>query len=90
MQVSLCLSLCCFCLFDYVHRQHVIAKICLQIPQLSQQIVHLQGENRRLWYVIERFENPEFLLRLSKLPEFSHLQYPQEEDIYVLFSESKN
>jgi hypothetical protein len=79
-----CLFFFCLCLYFYLDKQNQLTSLKIQIPQLIKEVEVIQGENQRLQYEIDQFENPSHLLELAQKAEFSHLKHPLIGDILTV------
>ncbi len=89
IQVLACAFSCGGALYAYVSQQNDLTRIRIEIPRLSRDVRHLEEQNSRLRFEIERFENPKHLMELAKRPEFSHLKHPLSSEIFVLHTEEE-
>lgn len=80
----ICILFFGFLLFQTIRQQNTITALRLEIPKMTHQLREIEGENSRLRFEIERFENPAHLLQLAEDPCFSHLRYPQQGEVIVL------
>ncbi|EPP35061.1 putative ftsL [Chlamydia ibidis] len=83
----------CFCflgslLYCYINKQNDLTKLRLEIPRLWSRLRQLEQENTTLIFLIDKLESPEHLMQIASLPEYSYLQYPQEDTIQILSYES--
>ncbi|NGX26988.1 MAG: Cell division protein FtsL [Chlamydiae bacterium] len=69
----LCLGLC---LYSFLDMQNEITQLRIRIPTLMSEVRRIGEENTHYQYEIERFENPENLMKLAKASAFSHLKFP--------------
>ena len=84
IQVLVCAFSCGGALYAYVAQQNDLTKVRIELPRLARDVRHLEEQNARLRFEIERFENPKHLMELAKRPEFSHLKHPLSSEIFVL------
>ncbi|MBI5273750.1 MAG: hypothetical protein HY860_01705 [Chlamydiales bacterium] len=61
-----------------------MTKLRLEIPKLAKELRNIQEENLQLKYEIESFESPEHLIALAKSDQYSHLKFPQTQDVLTL------
>jgi hypothetical protein len=71
-------------LYAYIDKQNDVTDLKIQIPKLSKELKEIREENLRLHYIIDRFENPQHLIELSRLKEFSHLKFPLDREVVIL------
>jgi cell division protein FtsB len=71
-------------LYAYINKQNVITELRLAIPSVSRDLKAIHEENTRLQFEIDQFENPQYLLELSRKPEYLHLKHPLLKDIIML------
>ena len=76
IRVFLCILTVGVFLYAFINKQNRITKLRLQIPVVSCELQAVQQENIRLQFEIDQFENPAYLMELSRLPQFRHLKYP--------------
>jgi hypothetical protein len=84
LRVLVCLLFSGVMLYSYLKQQNDLTQLRIDLPLLSKEIKTLQQDNIRLRYEIERFESPEHLLSLARLPEYSHLKHPIVKEILVV------
>ncbi len=72
------------CLYSFVDMQNEVTEFRIKLPQIAKEIKTIQEENDRLHYEIEQFENPQHLMQLARLPEFSHLKHPLLKEILTV------
>lgn len=82
------LLICIFCagltLYAYIDKQNSLTELRIAIPSLHKRVKLLHIENKRLRFEIEKQVSPENLLKLADRPEYSHLHYPNQNEIIVL------
>jgi hypothetical protein len=81
IRLLVCLFVLSFFLYSYIDEQNGLTQLRLELPAIAKEIKIIREENRHLVYAIERFENPQHLLELARLPEFSHLKHPLVKEI---------
>lgn len=84
IQIFLCIFVTCIFMYRFVHKQNELTALRLEIPPLAAAVSKIEGENGRLQYEIDRFENPIHLMELARKPEYKHLKYPLVKDIIIL------
>jgi cell division protein FtsB len=65
----------------YIEKINQLTTLRLQLPQLEKNLKELEEENKRLKFEIGQFESPLYLMELLKKPEFSHLKFPQANEV---------
>lgn len=83
-RIFLCILCLGFCLYSYLDMQNEITELRIRIPSLMSEVRRIQEENTHYQYEIERFENPENLMRLASESTYSHLKYPISNDVLTL------
>ncbi|MCH9633342.1 MAG: hypothetical protein S4CHLAM7_00670 [Chlamydiae bacterium] len=73
-------------LYLYVDKLNAHTELRLQIPALSKEIDQINQSSVHLSYQIECFKNPQNLMQLAKMPEYSHLKFPYTHDILLVTS----
>ena len=76
-----CIFILSLFLYFYTDHENSVTQLRISLPVLSKEIKMIEEENRRLKYLIEEFENPEHLMQLASLKEYSHLAYPLFKDV---------
>jgi hypothetical protein len=71
-------------LYAYINKHNELIQLQIEIPALAKEVKAVQEENNRLSYEIEQFESPLHLMELLRKPEFSHLKYPNGDEIIVI------
>ena len=90
MKKSTFISFFCFMILSfvalavYVHAQNEKMRIKMVIPMIAKQVKALEEKNVELLYQIEKFESPEYLLKLAESQEFAHLHFPSLEQVVVV------
>lgn len=59
-----------------------------EVPRKQEILKHFIEENRRLDYELERLCCPSYLLELLRMPEYSHLRFPEEDSIVIVEEKS--
>lgn len=62
--------------YIYLQKQHEVTKLRLSIPQLSASVKKIKEENLHLRFLVDQFENPQYLSKIARDKRFSHLKYP--------------
>lgn len=70
-----------FTLYSYVDRQSHLTALRLKLPEVAREIRQMREDAASLRYEIDRFESPEHLIVLARLPQFAHLRHPLLADI---------
>ncbi len=83
VRVLLCIALLGFLLYGYISKQNAITELRLKIPKAAQEVEAIEQENIRLQFLVDQWANPRHLMELSRLPQFSHLKYPTENETIV-------
>jgi hypothetical protein len=68
--------------------QNEVTDLRIRLPLLSKEVKRIQGENTRLQYEIDEFENPNRLMELARKSEYSHLKQPMMNDVIVVKQET--
>jgi hypothetical protein len=76
IRLGVCLSLFGLCLYSYLDTQNELTQLKIQLPEVEKEIRLIREESRRLFFEIDRFENPSHLIEMAHRPEFSHLKHP--------------
>lgn len=84
VRLSICFITFGICLYSYLHQQNVLTQIKMQLPRKEKEIDLLREEMRRLSYQLDQYENPNRLIELAHLPEFSHLKHPVLKEILTV------
>ena len=84
IRILTCIFVLGFCLYSYIDKQNELTKLRMHIPGLVKEIKSIQEENMRLQYEIDQFENPQHLMELARLAEFSHLKHPLVKEILTV------
>lgn len=73
-------------LYFLTEKQNDRIETQILIPTIAKEVRQLQERNHRLQYEIDRFENPIYLMELSRKPEYAHLKYPTTDRIILIHS----
>ncbi|MGK5594410.1 MAG: hypothetical protein ACSNEK_03520 [Parachlamydiaceae bacterium] len=84
--VFICLFALTLSLYLYIDYLNQVMEERLKIPILKKELHEIKEKNVLLQYEIDRFENPSNLMELAKKSEYSHLKYPQNNEIMVVES----
>lgn len=84
VRIILCIIFLGFWLFAAVEHQNRLTDLKMQIPILTKQVEILKEKQSALLYEVEQFEDPTNLLHLSQQPEYGHLKYPFQEQIFMI------
>ncbi len=84
VRIFMCVSLSSFFLYSYVNKQNELTKLRIAIPQIAKELQVVQKKNTQLKYEIDRFENPDHLMELSRQERFSHLMHPLMPNVVML------
>jgi hypothetical protein len=84
IRIFFCILLVGITLYAYIAKQNEMTELRLAIPVLTREVKSIQEENNRLRYEIDHFESPIHLMELLRKPEFSHLKYPYDRDVWIL------
>lgn len=68
----------------YIDKQNRSTQLGVELSRLSKEIEGLKQTNEQIWYRIKCFESPDHLLKLTSLPEYSHLEFPAEREIVMI------
>ncbi|MEI6531539.1 MAG: hypothetical protein WCN87_01815 [Chlamydiota bacterium] len=77
-------------LLFYVNQAVSLTELRLELPKESKELKEILEGNTSLQYEIDRLENPARLMQLMHQPEFSHLKYPLESEVIILYDEPDN
>lgn len=80
-RIVICVVILGMFLFIYINKSNELTEQKLSIPKIEKEILIVQEENKRLQYIIDRFENPMHLMELVRSPEYSHLKHPLLKDV---------
>lgn len=76
LRLFFCVLFLAVSLYSFVDLQNEVTEMRIKLPKLAKELKTIEEENGRLLYEIERFENPENLIELSRRREFAHLKHP--------------
>lgn len=65
----------------YIDKQNDLTELKMHIPKLVRNLKVIEEENAQLRYEVEKMEDPQLLMELLRLPEFSHLKYPSSTEV---------
>ena len=68
-------------LYLLTSKQNALIELQIAIPAVKKEVNQLREENNRIQFEIDQFENPIALLELSKKPEYSHLKFPNNDQV---------
>ena len=83
-RISICIFVVGLTLCAYVDKQNEVTRCKIAIPKIQHEIDDLLMQKQKLTFIVDRFESPSNLLQLAKLPEYSHLRYPIQRDVFTL------
>lgn len=84
VRIFICVFTLGVSLYLYVDKLNNHTELKLQIPSIMKEVDSIKQESIHLSYEIEQFKNPMHLIQLAKRPEFTHLKFPYEQDIWVV------
>ena len=84
IEIFVCIFIASLTLYLYIEKQNELTELRLEIPILAKEVKRIQEENIHLQYEINQFESPIHLMELARKPEFSHLKYPNLNEILIL------
>lgn len=84
LRAGICLVAASLTLYAMIEQNNALTALQLAIPEKEKEVKNLQQENERLRYQIEAFENPASLIEMLKQPEFQHLKYPKQDEVWIL------
>ena len=70
--------------YVYLQKQHEVTKLRLDIPHLSRKVKRAKEENLHLRFLVDQFENPQYLGKIARDKRFSHLKYPLLSEIITI------
>ena len=79
-----------------MEKQNQLTSLKFEVPLVAKEIEDLKEEIKKIKYEVEMFENPVYLMQLSRNPEYGHLKHPLIEDVLTipegvaLFSEKES
>lgn len=82
--IFVCILFIGFCLYSYIDLQNEITNLRIQVPKLGAKVRKIEEENLGLLFEIEKFENPENLMKIAQKKEFSHLRFPFNQEVLSL------
>jgi hypothetical protein len=83
-KILTCIVAASACLYACIDGQNKLTELRLRLPERAREVQCLKEENMRLRYEVERFESPEHLMTLARLPAFNHLRYPLVKEVWTL------
>lgn len=84
IKLFICFFTLSLCLYSYLEAHNQMTRLRLEIPKLAKELRNIQEENLQLKYEIESFESPEHLIALAKSDQYSHLKFPQMQDVLTV------
>lgn len=75
--------------YIYLQKQHEVTKLRLSIPQLSAKVKKTKEENLHLRFLVDQFENPQYLSKIARDKRFAHLRYPLLSEVITIRSYDK-
>ena len=84
IKIFACIFILSVTLSLYIEKQNQLTELRLEIPNIMKELKRIQEENIHLQYEINQFESPVHLMELSRKPEYSHLKYPNLNEILIL------
>lgn len=84
LRLGFCLGVLSLCLYSYQNKQNELTHLKIRLPQLEKELKGISEDNRRLYYEIDRIENPTRLIELAHRPEFGHLKHPLMKEILTM------
>lgn len=75
--------------YIYLRKQHEVTKLRLSIPQLSANVKKMKEENLHLRFLVDQFENPQYLSKIARDKRFNHLKYPLLSEIITIPNHDK-
>lgn len=76
--------------YVYLQKQHEVTKLRLDIPQLSANVKKAKEENLHLRFLVDQFENPQYLGKIARNKRFAHLKYPLLSEIITIHRDDKS
>ena len=89
IRVFFCIFIFGFFLYRYIDHQNAHTLLSIEVPLIEKQLERLEEDNMALFYQIEQFESPQHLLEMARRPEYKHLRYPYNEEVFHLKKEGK-
>lgn len=84
VRFGICLIMISATFYAIIEQNNTLTVARLTIPQRERAVKSLWEENERLKYQIELFESPSNLLQQLRQPEFRHLKYPKDPDVWII------
>lgn len=84
VRIFICVFTLGVSLYLYVDKLNLHTELKLQIPAIMKEVDSIQKQSIHLAYEIEQFKNPMHLIQLAKRPEFTHLKFPYEQDVWLV------
>lgn len=76
--------------YIYLQKQHEVTKLRLDIPHLSSSVKKAKEENLHLRFLVDQFENPQYLGKIARDKRFAHLKYPLLSEIITIHMNDKS
>lgn len=76
VQIGICMITVALSFYFYLEKQNRLTDLRIKIPKEAKENLMLKEEIARLQYEIDRFEDPQNLMHIAAMPEYSHLQHP--------------
>lgn len=76
--------------YVYLQKQHEVTKLRLDIPHLSANVKKAKEENLHLRFLVDQFENPQYLGKIARNKRFAHLKYPLLSEIITIHRDDKS
>lgn len=76
--------------YVYLQKQHEVTKLRLDIPHLSANVKKAKEENLHLRFLVDQFENPQYLGKIARDKRFSHLRYPLLSEVITIHRDDKS
>lgn len=73
-----------FFAYKYIDKLNTVTEKRREIPPLQKSLKMQEEENTRLQYEIDKLENPAHLMRFARMKEFSHFQYPSQNEVIII------
>lgn len=83
-RIGFCLLIFGACLFSYLDKRNELTQRRMRLPALQKEVATLREQVKRLQYEVERFESPNHLMELARLPQYGHLKHPFIRDILTV------
>jgi len=81
IRLSFCIIIFSVLLYKHINKVNQLTSLKLEKPRLEKEVFFLTEDNNRLRYEIDKFENPNNLIKLIRKKEFAHLKHPIMQDI---------